>query len=84
MSRANITSMTPLPGGGGAVVFALRAGGERTYYYDDSNFAAILAGSDPKDFSGSDSPLSGGAAMSGEIGTSLGEAVIDIAELGAL
>jgi hypothetical protein len=79
MSKANITSMNPADF---SVTFALRNGDSRTYYYDPASFAAILGGSDPKDFTGSQDPPVD-SAIGGEIGTSIGDALLDIGEIGA-
>lgn len=81
MSRGN-ASITPLPNGSIAVTFALRQGGEATYFYSGDSAAYILGGGDPKDVpygdggvgvDASDVPEAGAA---GELG--------DIAEIGEL
>lgn len=53
MSRENIIAIVPDPDGEGVVVtFQTHKGGEISYLYDEVDGAAIIAGADPKDFSG--------------------------------
>jgi hypothetical protein len=81
MSRAN-ASITPLSNGSIAVTFALRQGGEATYFYSGDSAAYILGGGDPKDVPYDDGGVGVDASDVPEAGTA-GE-ISDIAAIGEL
>ena len=84
MSRGNILSMIPDPHGGLTVVFECHGGENRMYYYKPPDSLAILGGADPAQFAGERDGGPGAAGIVEDIAVDIGEAAIDIGEIGLL
>ena len=63
MSRNNIIDMDIRDF---SVTFQLRRGGQRTYYYNMADFAEILDGADPANYTASGGSTSVGEATAGD------------------